>query len=625
MTDQAENGGHRGELRSAVLRQNDVSRLTEELERARLELDRRKAEADSLRAEIGILRAVSGRFRSSAIRHAQAIAGPGRSHGRMVDRVWALLSSAVLRRRRAKAELDAIRSAGLFDAAWYLKRYPDVEEAGIDPLLHYHRHGADEERDPHPLFDSTWYRSNYPEVNTSWMTPLGHFVMVGAAKHYDPNPLFHAAWYVVQNPDVVAKGLNPLRHYMQYGAEPGRNPNPMFDSAWYLNENKDVREAGENALSHYIHHGIAEMRDPHPMFDSAWYLKHYEHVSAAGIDALEHYLTIGLFEGCRPGPDTDVGGERRRVRAVARRALSGDQSAPARPAAHEAGANGVRSPTDIMAWQMRLGGAHHQRPAFTGQIGVFVHLFYEELAAEIAECLLAIPFEYKVYISTNNQTKKAAIESAFRRFGIEPMIKVVHNRGWDVAPFVASFADEIRSHDICLKLHGKISSHGQKGSQWRRYLLSGLVGDRQNVTDIVGNFVAHPDLGVLMMPHWPAVARRAHIIGANYRHMRALLRRAGLSISADQKIEFPSGSMFWFRSRALAPLLDLGLAWADFSDCRPRNVDATIAHAVERSILIFAALGGYKWAHHPRGGRWRRWLRAGRVAAAREAGDPART
>jgi lipopolysaccharide biosynthesis protein len=97
--------------------------------------------------------------------------------------------------------------------------------------------------------------------------------------------------------------------------------------------------------------------------------------------------------------------------------------------------------------------------------------------------------------------------------------------------------------------------------------------------------------------------------------MRALLRRAGLSISAEQKIEFPSGSMFWFRGKALAPLLDLGLGWADFSDCRPRNVDATIAHAVERSILIFAALAGYKWAYHPRGGRWRRWLRSSRAAA----------
>jgi lipopolysaccharide biosynthesis protein len=112
-----------------------------------------------------------------------------------------------------------------------------------------------------------------------------------------------------------------------------------------------------------------------------------------------------------------------------------------------------------------------------------------------------------------------------------------------------------------------------------------------------------------MLHHWRGIARHANVLGANYRPMRELLRRMDLSIKPDDSIEFPSGSMFWFRSSALAPLFALNLDWLDFYGCKARNVDATIAHAIERSILIFAAKAGFKWAFLPK--RWARrsWVR----------------
>jgi hypothetical protein len=56
-------------------------------------------------------------------------------------------------------------------------------------------------------------------------------------------------------------------------------------------------------------------------------------------------------------------------------------------------------------------------------------------------------------------------------------------------------------------------------------------------------------------------------------------------------------------------LLDLNLDWFDFYGCRVRHNDATIAHGIERSILIFAAKAGFKWAFLP--DRWtaRAWVR----------------
>ncbi len=86
----------------------------------------------------------------------------------------------------ADAVFDAVRA--LFDADWYLQTYPDVAQAGLNPLRHYLEHGAAEGRDPSPLFSTRWYLQTYP--------------------------------------DVAQAGLNPLRHYLDHGAAEGRLPRP---------------------------------------------------------------------------------------------------------------------------------------------------------------------------------------------------------------------------------------------------------------------------------------------------------------------------------------------------------------------------------------------------------------
>ncbi|MCW5701024.1 MAG: glycosyltransferase [Bradyrhizobium sp.] len=165
---------------------------------------------------------------------------------------------------RQRRDIEAIRSSGLFDALWYLKRYPDVAAVGQDPLLHYVLHGAAEGRDPHPLFDSKWYLEQYPDCCTSQLSPLGHYVLEGVAKGCDPNPLFDTDWYLQTYSSVMASGLNPLKHYWTVGGTREFNPCPMFDNSWYLNHYPDVAKANENALHHFLVFGIKEGRQPLP-------------------------------------------------------------------------------------------------------------------------------------------------------------------------------------------------------------------------------------------------------------------------------------------------------------------------------------------------------------------------
>jgi len=259
-----------------------------------------------------------------------------------------------------EADLALIAASGLFDAAWYLAQNPDVCAAGVDPLLHYLRHGAGEGRAPGPDFDGAWYLERNPDVAAAGVNPLEHYVRHGAREqratrplppgggldagaealdadfqlvaasglfdarrylqrnpdlrdvgmhpllHYltrgaaegrDPHPLFDGAWYLAQNPDVRAAGMNPLVHYLRLGAGEGRNPNPLFDGAWYLAQNPDVRAAGMNPLTHYLFHGAGEGRACGPSFDGGLYLANNPDVAASGIEPLEHFLLYGAKEG----------------------------------------------------------------------------------------------------------------------------------------------------------------------------------------------------------------------------------------------------------------------------------------------------------------------------------------
>jgi lipopolysaccharide biosynthesis protein len=53
--------------------------------------------------------------------------------------------------------------------------------------------------------------------------------------------------------------------------------------------------------------------------------------------------------------------------------------------------------------------------------------------------------------------------------------------------------------------------------------------------------------------------------------------------------------MFWARSRALKPLLDLNLSFDEFAEEADQK-DATLAHAIERMYFFSCEKAGFCWA-----------------------------
>jgi hypothetical protein len=87
-----------------------------------------------------------------------------------------------------------------FETQCYLAHYPDVAAGGMNPLVHYQRHGANEGRECNPkprrqdrseeleligssdLFDCAWYLDHYTDVRESGVDPVLHYLRQGAAE-----------------------------------------------------------------------------------------------------------------------------------------------------------------------------------------------------------------------------------------------------------------------------------------------------------------------------------------------------------------------------------------------------------------------------------------------------------
>ena len=74
-----------------------------------------------------------------------------------------------------------------------------------------------------PLFNTTWYLETYPEVKEAGHNPLYHYIMWGAQLGYDTHINFSTNAYLNANPDVKKTGMNSLTHYLKMGAIEGRS------------------------------------------------------------------------------------------------------------------------------------------------------------------------------------------------------------------------------------------------------------------------------------------------------------------------------------------------------------------------------------------------------------------
>lgn len=226
---------------------------------------------------------------------------------------------------------------------------------------------------------------------------------------------------------------------------------------------------------------------------------------------------------------------------------------------------------------------------------ILLHAYHVEVLPEMAGLLRRLPFPADLVVTTDSEAKRAAVEAAFRGWSLGRFeVRVTPNRGRNVAPQLIACRDVFERAELVLILHTKVSGHTDALAGWRKFLLRDLIGTPAVARGVMETFARLPKLGVLAPRTFPLV-RRQMIWGENYAACRRLAERLGFALFPDSPLDFPAGFMFWARSAALKPLLDLQLDWEDFEP-EPLHHDGTAAHALERLVFYASELAGYRWA-----------------------------
>ena len=120
-----------------------------------------------------------------------------------------------------------------------------------------------------------------------------------------------------------------------------------------------------------------------------------------------------------------------------------------------------------------------------------------------------------------------------------------------------------------------------------------MLGTREVASTVLQLFATMPSLGIVASQHFEPMFKNV-VWGFNFSIAQELASRMGIELSEGEMLDFPSGSMFWARSAALKPLLDLGLDLEDFPH-ESGQTDGTLAHAIERLYFHVCERAGYDW------------------------------
>lgn len=526
-----------------------------------------------------------------------------------------------------------------FQARWYEKTYLGDASSDTDAFLHYVTTGWRLGNRPNPLFWPDHYTSSLSGEHVGQIDPFLHFIL-GGWRQGNPNPLFDVKHY----PKDASVTPDPLSHYMHVGWRQGISPHPLFDqahvlqqlglapeeietsplelfvesdrdldphplfsSAFYRTRLEAVKAScpsARPAVFTYLTRGPLDLCDPHPLFSKSYYYEQAPDVQESGIDALVHFLQTGSGEGrsfhplfstdyYRKSANPEAGdnlllhylNQPAEARVDCRAPEDPDQAPRPLPGARRV----LDMPTDRVVFAEPEAGLHNKK------IGAFLHIFYPDLAPEMLEAVNNIPGDCTVYISTDCLIKMNEIRHVCETTLLHPFeIRVLENRGRDIAPMLVGFADRLREVDLGVHIHSKRSRHyAREFEAWRRHLIEGNLGSPELVKNILG-LLAHDEIGAVCPEHFYPI-RNLIQWGGNFESISGLLSLMGEEIHRDTTLDFPSGSMFWFKIKALMPLLNLGLT-LDHFDFENGQVDGTLAHAIERAFFFVVAVAGDDYA-----------------------------
>ncbi|GLO04313.1 TPA: rhamnan synthesis F family protein [Pseudomonas putida] len=325
---------------------------------------------------------------------------------------------------------------------------------------------------------------------------------------------------------------------------------------------------------------------PAHIFNKDWYLKTYKYPTDPTIDWLQYYHTTGWKKGEDPSPIFSTSAYLEAEAGLTEYFLATNQS----PLSHYCAA-GYREKRNLfhnplISFQQRYDTtcpvvkfAKASTIKTCENSAAFIHCYYIDIADRIIE--ECIGRDLKIHAAFIEGTE---YKSLIEKYGDCISYKIFPNRGRDISPFVTGFTEEIKQYEFALHLHTKKSLHyGTARSDWMEYCLEALLGNVSKVEDIFRN---HKNAAIVF-PEPPDFLKEQMNWGHNYHRTKALMSFLNCELEITDRLDFPAGSMFWFRTKDLMPIFELSISPFLFEE-ENGQVDGTLAHAYERLFGMYA-------------------------------------
>lgn len=340
----------------------------------------------------------------------------------------------------------------------------------------------------------------------------------------------------------------------------------LFDYEFYISKYPDISKNNIDPLTHFLLFGANERRDPNGQFNIGYYIDQYPDVMDSRLNPLVHYILVGEHEN----------------RKITRKNFASEHM--------------EFLPLPLIQEPIK---------EINLKIAMVIHAFYIDVLEDIITSINYVFPRPDLFISVSEDADVKEIELFLKEKGyMDFFIKPVQNRGRDVAPFLVEFAENLKSYDVCCKIHGKKSLYGgSEQTNWRNHLYHNLLGSKEIVDDILGAFIKNKNLGLLFSDNYGMIPYWGYTWLTNKGVVNGLLQKLQLHqlfpILDQTYIDYPAGTMFWFRPQAISQILDSGIQYEDFPE-EPIGNDGTIAHGLERLFGYVTRFNGYDYIEQNR-------------------------
>ncbi len=229
-----------------------------------------------------------------------------------------------------------------------------------------------------------------------------------------------------------------------------------------------------------------------------------------------------------------------------------------------------------------------------------MHLYYMDLLEESVRYAGAMPEDADFYLITTGEGNAERVRDAFSGIGNHIEVRVAENRGRDVGSLLVEAADLQDRYDLICFYHDKKTNHvwpHTAGQSFAYRLSECVLSSEAYVRNIISLFESNRFLGMLtgLTPnHGEFLSQLGTEWGPNYPISKKLAEELELRVpmAEDHIPAIGLGDVFWYRTKAMAPMFRKKWTYADFPE-EPVGADGTILHAIERVYPFAVQEAGY--------------------------------